>query len=98
MATSYPAALDALTNPLPTDTLDSATVPHGAQHANANDAIEALEAKVGINGSLDARSIDYRLADVKDGLDAKQISIVYGATRLIQTQRIVAQMARKGQI
>ena len=62
MSTSFPTSLDALTNPTPTDTLDSVTVPHADQHANANDAIEALETKVGIDGSADAGSIDYRLA------------------------------------
>lgn len=48
-ATSYPAALDTLTNPNPTDSV--ATVSHSAQHANANDAIEALQAKLGISAS-----------------------------------------------
>ena len=43
--TSYPTALDTLTNPASTDTM--AAVPHSAQHANANDAIEALQAKLG---------------------------------------------------
>lgn len=47
MATSYPGALDALTNPTASDTLDSVTVPHADQHANANDAIEAIEAELG---------------------------------------------------
>lgn len=44
MAINYPASLDSLTNPTSTDYQD--TVPHDQQHANANDAIEALEAKV----------------------------------------------------
>lgn len=37
-------------------------VPHAAQHQDANDAIEALEAKVGIDGSADTDSLDYRVA------------------------------------
>jgi len=45
MATSFPTSLDALTNPLSTDTL--ASPDHAAQHANANDAIEAIEAAIG---------------------------------------------------
>jgi len=65
MSTSFPTSLDALTNPTPTDTLDSVTVPHADQHANANDAIEALETKVGIDGSADTASLDYRLAATK---------------------------------
>ena len=45
MSTNYPTSLDVLTNPTSTDTMTS--VPHSAQHANANDAIEALQAKLG---------------------------------------------------
>ena len=40
MATNFPASIDTLTNPSATDTLDSP--PHDEQHADANDAIEAL--------------------------------------------------------
>ena len=59
MATNFPASLDTLTNPSATDTLDSP--PHDEQHADANDAIEALEAKVGVNSSAVATSHDYIL-------------------------------------
>ena len=48
-ATSFPTSLDALTNPSGTDSV--ATVSHSGQHSNANDAIEAIEAKVGIGAS-----------------------------------------------
>ena len=68
MSTAFPTALDAFINPSETDTLDSATVPHAAQHANANDAIAALQAKVGITGSTDATSLDYRVAAVETAL------------------------------
>ena len=49
MATSFPSGLDALTNPTSANGLNSPD--HAGQHADANDAIEALEAKVGINSS-----------------------------------------------
>lgn len=48
-AISYPTSLDSFTNPSATDSV--ATVSHSAQHANANDAIEALQAKLGIGVS-----------------------------------------------
>lgn len=57
MTTNYPTSLDALTNPASADTLDSP--PHSNQHANANDAIEALQTKVGVDGSSVATSLDY---------------------------------------
>lgn len=46
MATSYPGAIDSLTNPTTTDTLN--TPSHAGQHANANDAIEAIETAIGV--------------------------------------------------
>lgn len=62
MSTSFPTGLDTLTNPLATDKV--AVVSHASQHANANDAIEALEAKVGANGSAVTTSHDYKLGEV----------------------------------
>lgn len=61
MATNYPGALDTLTNPTSTDTLDSATVPHATQHANANDAIEAIQAELGINPRGSSATVVARL-------------------------------------
>lgn len=51
MTTSFPGAIDAFTNPTATDALDSATVPHAAQHANVNDAVEAIETAIGTTGA-----------------------------------------------
>lgn len=45
MASSYPTSLDTFTNPTGSDNQDSPD--HATQHADANDAVEALEAKVG---------------------------------------------------
>lgn len=50
MTTSYPTALDVLTNPTPTSYQDE--VEHDEQHANANDAVEAVQAKLGIGASV----------------------------------------------
>jgi microcystin-dependent protein len=60
MATSFPSGLDALTNPTSSDGLNSPD--HAGQHADANDAIEALEAKVGVDGSAVTSSLDYKIA------------------------------------
>jgi len=48
MATNYPNSLDVLQNPAATDTLNSGTVPHHLQHANVNDAIEAVQTVLGV--------------------------------------------------
>jgi len=59
VATNFPTSLDSLTNPQPSDDLTSPS--HAGQHADANDAIEALQAKVGVNGSTVATSLDYKV-------------------------------------
>jgi len=46
---NYPTSLDTLTNPSSSDTMMA--VDHASQHANVNDAVEALEAKLGIGAS-----------------------------------------------
>lgn len=61
MATNFPASLDSLTNPAAGDSLSSPS--HSAQHANVNDAVEALQAKVGVDGSAVTGSLDYKVAN-----------------------------------
>lgn len=59
MTTNYPSSLDALTNPTGSDTLASPS--HAGQHANANDAIEAIEAELGTNPKGGSASVKARL-------------------------------------
>ena len=68
MATNFPSGLDSLTNPASGDSLASPS--HSAQHADANDAIEALQAKVGVNSSAVATSLDYKVTDLDGRVDA----------------------------
>lgn len=65
MATNFPTSLDNFTNPTSTNTL--ASPDHAGQHSDANDAIEALQAKVGVNGSAVTTTIDYKLAQFTGG-------------------------------
>ena len=46
MATNYPASLDSFTNPSNGDTLNSPS--HAGQHADINDAMEAVQTKLGV--------------------------------------------------
>ena len=62
MATSFPTGLDALTNPTGSSALTSPD--HAGQHADINDAVEALEAKVGVNSSAVTSSLDYKIANI----------------------------------
>lgn len=68
MATNFPNSLDNLTNPSTSSQLNSPS--HAAQHTNANDAIEALQAKVGVDGSAVATSHDYKIAQLQAAVSA----------------------------
>jgi hypothetical protein len=59
MATNFPASLDVLSNPQPNDSVE--VVSHSDQHANANDAIEALELKVGKDNDNNQNSLDFKV-------------------------------------
>ena len=69
MASNFPSSLDDFTNPTADDSLNSATVPHADQHANLNDAVEALEAKVGVNSSAVTSSLDYKVSTLEGRVD-----------------------------
>lgn len=59
---NYPTNLDNFTNPTSTDT--TTAVDHALQHSNINDAVEALEAKVGVTSSAVTTSHDYKLSEL----------------------------------
>jgi hypothetical protein len=66
VATNFPTALDTTSNlpdPGGADQLVNADpeLRHGYQHTTANQAIRAIEEKIGINDSEDTDSIDYKI-------------------------------------
>ena len=65
MASNFPSSLDNFTNPTADDSLNSPTVPHADQHSDLNDAVEALQAKVGADSSAVATSHDYKIAQLE---------------------------------
>lgn len=74
MTTVFPAALDTFVNPKGSasggsDNLNTPTVIHGKQHQNINDAVAAIELKLGIDGSTDVNSIDYKVNHSAGGGD-----------------------------
>ena len=78
MATNFPASLDALTNPTSSDSLSSPS--HSAQHANVNDAVEALQVKVGADSSAVTSSLDYKVAQLEAGVTGGKILQVVSTT------------------
>ena len=80
MATNFPASLDSLTNPTSSDSLNSPS--HSAQHANSNDAVEALQAKVGADSSAVTSSHDYKIAQLEAGVTGGKILQVVQTVKL----------------
>ena len=76
MASNFPSSLDSFTNPSSTDAMDSVSVPHATQHADLNDAVEALEAKVGADSSGVASSHDYKIAALEAVSHGKILQVV----------------------
>lgn len=62
MSSNYPTSLDAFVDPTSTSKLNSPA--HSQQHIDKNDAIEKLEAKVGVNSSAVTTTHDYKLSGV----------------------------------
>lgn len=72
--TNFPTSLDTLPNPTKWDQQNTPGLLHHEQHANANDAVEALEAKVGIDSSAVTTSHDYKLRNLASR-SSKHVSI-----------------------
>jgi hypothetical protein len=84
MATNYPNFLDVLQNPSATDTLNSVTVPHHLQHANANDAIEALQTVLGVNPAGSHLTVKDRIIAAESNISTQ--SVLNGMTDVTITE------------
>ena len=78
MTTAYPNGTDNFVDPTASDYLDSATVPHADQHANANDAIHAIEVELGNNPKGSKSTVRARLDAVDTSIAT--ISLTTGPT------------------
>lgn len=67
MPSNYPSNLDNFTNPTPANNLNDVAVLHSDEHSNANDAITALEKWVGVSGSTNPATIEYRVNHIPGG-------------------------------
>jgi len=65
--TSFPTDIDTFVNPQSTDSVQ--LVSHADQHSKANDAIRALQVKLGKDGSQDVTSVENRLTTLKSFVD-----------------------------
>lgn len=58
---TFPTSIDVINDPSSTNTLADAGYEHDLLHGHANDAISAIETKIGINGSPVSSTLDYIL-------------------------------------
>lgn len=65
--TSFPTSLDTFPDITPTTLEDATGFEHDIVHNNEAAAIAALQAKVGVDGSSDTNSLDYKVAHATTG-------------------------------
>lgn len=91
MATSFPTGLDAIQRVVATDLRNAPGKEGHVLHNNVCDAIEALQAKVGIDGSTVPASIDKRLSSVET-LEQSTLVLAesaYDKTTLLQVAQTI---------
>lgn len=72
---NFPSSLDSLANPTAWQPRNTPWVEDATVISNLNDAVEALEAKVGINWSSDVSSLDYKMTQVNPLTTKGDISV-----------------------
>lgn len=80
MAITFPTTLDTLANPSSTDNLNNPS--HSGQHSDANDALEALEAKVGTDSSAVSSSLDYKVTNSSSSNPGHKHTLSDGASNI----------------
>jgi len=70
MTSNFPILLDDFPNPSGSTFLSATgALGHAAQHTNMNDAIEAIQTRIGVTGSTVNTSLDYEVHNVDHGHD-----------------------------
>jgi len=78
MSINFPTSIDSFTNPTATNKLNNPS--HAVQHDNENDAIVALETKVGVDNSVVTTSLDYKINNIDPTKITGQVPIAQGGT------------------
>ena len=81
--TNFPVSLDQFNNPTSSTKTNAPGFDHAEQHTNANDAIEALQRKIGIDESPDEDSIDFKIRRL---LSRRLVNEVIGFGDEIETE------------
>jgi hypothetical protein len=89
VTTLFPAALDNFSNPTPSQSQQAART-HSEQHGDLNDAVESLQAKVGVDGSAVGTSLDYLV---------KQLAATFARAGTGAVQRtLLARLLAQGEV
>lgn len=94
MATAFPGAIDTFTNPSSGQFQNSPS--HSQQHDNINDAMAAVQAKVGATGSAVTTSLTYKLGGVTGTDLAVSKTGAETLTNKTLTTPIIAQILNSG--
>ena len=81
--TNFPVSLDQFNNPTSSTKTNAPGFDHAEQHTHANDAIEALQSKIGIDQSLDEGSIDFKIRRL---LSRRLVNKTFGVGDGIETR------------
>lgn len=92
MATNYPNSLDILINPTSNDSLNSTTVPHAEQHANLNDAVEAIQTVLGIGPAGSHLTVKDRIVAAEQSI--LEQSVLNGLTDVTINSAATGQVLR----
>lgn len=83
MAISFPTSLDNFTNPSSGNTLDSPS--HSLQHSDINDAVEALERKIGVGTAVAGSASAGQVLTISAAGTSTWSNPVQGLTQVIPT-------------
>jgi hypothetical protein len=83
VASNFPTSLDNFTNPASGNTLDSPS--HSLQHSDINDAVEALEAKLGIGASPAGSAAAGQVLTISTAGTSTWSNPVQGLTQIVPT-------------
>ena len=89
MTTTFPTTLDTLVSPTMNSNMNDAGLEHDVLHTNINDAVIALQAKMGVNGSAVISTVDYILSK-KQGVTTFTSPPTLATSTGIQGQIIVS--------
>jgi hypothetical protein len=89
MAINYPVSIDVLNTP----TANTTIAGHGSNHSDVANGVMALEAKVGVDSSAVATSLDYKVTNTSSSNPGHKHTLANGSTDVTATAAEVNKLA-----